>query len=337
MHIWLPAIRTGTGTDRHTQKLSDSLSRRGIGNTVQWFALREEVLPVHLQWVRPPRSATHIHVNAWLPAALHTAGLPLVLTAHTASELAVFDPHKRFGQRAYHRHIIRPRVAANLRRAAVACGVSPAVCAHYARSYGARLHCVPNWLAPDDVIDTGSRSPGSAAVLFIGRPGWHKGSDLLPALASHLPAGIRLVCTLSAAEWMGSPPANVELCGRVDRLRLAELLHEADLVVVPSRHEGFSLAALEAMAAGVPVIGFAGSGIDGLVVDRQTGLLVAMEDVRLLADAVAGLLSDAAMRRVLGQQAREWARSEFSEAAVLSRLIDLYATSGKSSQSDNQA
>lgn len=337
MHIWLPAIRTGTGTDRYTQKLSDSLSRYGVGTTLQWFSLREEVLPMRLQWVRPPRFATHVHVNAWLPAALDAAGLPLILTAHTASELSAFDGHKRLGQRVYHRHVIRPRVAANLRRAAVACGVSPAVCSHYARSYGAHLHCVPNWLGPDDVIDTAPPSSGPATVLFIGRPGWHKGSDLLPALASQLPSGARLVCTLSLAEWMGSPPANVELCGRVDRPSLNALLRRADLVVVPSRHEGFSLAALEAMAAGVPVIGFAGSGIDGLVLDQQTGLLVAMEDVTLLAKAIARLLSDTAMRHVLGEQAQEWARSAFSEVAVLSQLIDLYASAGKPSRSDDPA
>lgn len=80
----------------------------------------------------------------------------------------------------------------------------------------------------------------------------------------------------------------------------ADLLAACDVFVLPSRREGLGVAALEAMAAGRPVVASRVGGLGEAVVHEETGLLVTPEDPKTLADALARLLGDAALRDRLG-------------------------------------
>jgi glycosyltransferase involved in cell wall biosynthesis len=86
----------------------------------------------------------------------------------------------------------------------------------------------------------------------------------------------------------------VELTGRLDRARLQELYGRVDVFVAPARLESFGIAALEARAAGLPVVAMARAGIREFVRPGIEGLLAA--DDRGLADAVARLARDPALR-----------------------------------------
>jgi len=100
--------------------------------------------------------------------------------------------------------------------------------------------------------------------------------------------------------------AELELGARVrflgSRQDIPDLLAAADLLLMPSRSEGLGIAALEAMAAGLPVLGCRVGGLGQAVVDGRTGLLVPPEDIGALADALARLLADDPMRQRLGRE-----------------------------------
>jgi len=83
----------------------------------------------------------------------------------------------------------------------------------------------------------------------------------------------------------------------------------ADVFVLPSHYEGMSLAVLEAMATGLPVVVSRVSGTAELVPDAEHGSVVEPGDAEGLADAVIALLGDPERRRRMGERAGEHARS----------------------------
>jgi glycosyltransferase involved in cell wall biosynthesis len=94
--------------------------------------------------------------------------------------------------------------------------------------------------------------------------------------------------------------AQVSFLGR--RADVADLLHAADIAVVPSRQEGMGVAALEAMAAGCAVVASNVGGLGYAVVHERTGLLVPPEDASALASALARLIRDPELRQRLAEQ-----------------------------------
>jgi glycosyltransferase involved in cell wall biosynthesis len=94
---------------------------------------------------------------------------------------------------------------------------------------------------------------------------------------------------------------------------LAALYGQAEVAVVPSLYEGFSLPAIEAMASGVPVVATTGGALPEVVgSDGETGLLVAPDDPGALAGAIALLLDDRALRARLGAAGRQRVISRFT-------------------------
>ena len=98
-------------------------------------------------------------------------------------------------------------------------------------------------------------------------------------------------------------------------------LRAADIFVFPSRDECFPLVLLEAMQHSLPVVTTPVGGIPDIVVDGETGLLVDAADVAGLADSLARLLDDAAMREEMGRKGYERYRTSFTRDIWESRLV----------------
>ena len=102
--------------------------------------------------------------------------------------------------------------------------------------------------------------------------------------------------------------------------RIAEL----DVLVQPSRADNLPLAILEAMSAGVPVVGARVGGIPELVADGETGFVVEAENPRALADALEQLSETPERRREFGRKGLERVQQHFSSAGVAQRMVELY-------------
>jgi glycosyltransferase involved in cell wall biosynthesis len=97
-----------------------------------------------------------------------------------------------------------------------------------------------------------------------------------------------------------------------------------DVFVLSSRHEGLSIALVEAMALGRPVVVTRVGGLPEVVDDGQEGLLVPPGDPAALAAGIAALLGDGDLRRRMGEAARRRARGLDVRHAVR-RTEELYA------------
>ncbi|MFO0937203.1 MAG: glycosyltransferase [Gemmataceae bacterium] len=106
---------------------------------------------------------------------------------------------------------------------------------------------------------------------------------------------------------------------------LDRLLPNADLVVLPSRTEGLPNVALEASAAGVPVVATAVGGTPEVVADGESGYLVPSDAAEAMADRIDLLLGDAPLRKRFGLAGRAKMEREFSfysQAQAYMNLVD---------------
>ncbi|WP_199439209.1 glycosyltransferase family 4 protein [Umezawaea beigongshangensis] len=178
---------------------------------------------------------------------------------------------------------------------------------------------------------------GAPLLLFFGRLEWEKGvQDLvaaLPRVRRHHP-GTRLVVAGggSHAGWLVEQARKhrvlraVDFAGHLPDGELAAALTAADAVVLPSRYEPFGIVALEAAAAGTPLVASTAGGLGEVVLDGETGLSFAPGDSAGLARAVRAVLDDrpAAARRARAARARlatdfDWARIAAGTAEVYAR------------------
>jgi glycosyltransferase involved in cell wall biosynthesis len=97
-----------------------------------------------------------------------------------------------------------------------------------------------------------------------------------------------------------------------------------DAFILPSRADNLPVAILEAMAAGLPVVGTRVGGIPELVAHGETGLIVEPEDPRALARALDGLAEDPERRAQLGRRGRARVAAHFSAEEVGRRTVALY-------------
>jgi glycosyltransferase involved in cell wall biosynthesis len=117
----------------------------------------------------------------------------------------------------------------------------------------------------------------------------------------------------------GRPLGVTHVCEYVrDRALLRRYLSAADVAVLPSRHEGFPVAPIEAMACGIPVVAAAASGVEEILAGGEAsgGVVVPREDPAALAAQLGRLLDDPARSSQLGRRARARAEEAFSLAAV---------------------
>ena len=119
---------------------------------------------------------------------------------------------------------------------------------------------------------------------------------------------------------------SVEFAGAVPPDKVAELIAESTLVVVPSRIEGFGLVALEAASMARPVVASLVGGLPEVIVHERTGLLTESENSEALAAAVVRLLEQPEQSERMGLAARERVQTEFAWKCHVDAYDDLYRT-----------
>ena len=112
-----------------------------------------------------------------------------------------------------------------------------------------------------------------------------------------------------------------------DRSRVRPYLDAADVYAFPSRHEGFPVAPIEAMACGLPLVAADAAGVNDILAlgEEHGGIVVRRGDAVAFAAALARLLGDQSLCRQFGARARARAESAFSLSTVGSQLQSFLA------------
>lgn len=291
---------------------ADEAKRRGIEHAT--VRMRNDLdVPAALALARTFRRAgvqlVHLHTGraSWLGGlAARLVKLPAVSSRRMDRRVK-----RSWRNRILYRHLLRRVIA-----------ISPAVveCLRAAGVATERIALIPEGVEVARIkanrggaavrSDLGAGTD-DAVILALAALVRRKGLDvLLKSLALLAAEGLRPIVWIA-----GDGPEGPALARQIERLQLAghvrllgrrsdtaELLAACDLLVLPSRREGLGVAALEAMAAGCPVVASAVGGLPFSIVDERTGLLVPPENPRALADALARLLRDPDLRARLGAE-----------------------------------
>lgn len=117
---------------------------------------------------------------------------------------------------------------------------------------------------------------------------------------------------------------NVRFTGFIDNEWMYHFLSEHHIMVMPSRHESFGVAALEASACGRPVIASNVGGIPEIVLNNLNGLVVPPDDVPALASAICKLARDAATRQAMGDAGQRLVLANYTWEKSLDLMAALY-------------
>jgi glycosyltransferase involved in cell wall biosynthesis len=109
------------------------------------------------------------------------------------------------------------------------------------------------------------------------------------------------------------------------RRDLPRIYADLDILVVSSDNEGTPVSAIEAMAAGCPVVATHVGGLPDLIADERTGRLVSPRDPKALANVILELVRNPEAARELGQNAREVVRKRFTETRLIGDMDHLYS------------
>lgn len=226
--------------------------------------------------------------------------IPAVVTIHDFTAITMPGRHRLRTILSYDLFIGR-----SLERAKRVAAVSRAVAEEAVRGFGvprAKIEIVPNGV--DEFF-----SPGEGEgdyVLFVGTLEPRKGlADLLDVWCSIPKPKPRLVLC-GGAGWGQLDVQDAEVTGYVDREQLRALYRGALAFVYPSRHEGFGIPPLEALACGAPVIATRTGAIPEFSADAA--LLVDPGDRDALRDALVRVLRDPSLRRELRARGPERAK-----------------------------
>lgn len=171
-------------------------------------------------------------------------------------------------------------------------------------------------------------SPVAKVALFLAHGGTkaaYKGGDRFETLSARVAAKVPgSLCLIAGGEESGRGDGVMRL-PYVDGELLSLVLRACDVLAYPSQADNHPLVVLEAMAHGLPVAAYAVGGIPEQIEDGVCGRLVPINDEEGLAAAVAGILVDARLAKVLGENARHRARKHFSSERMAQDYAKLYA------------
>lgn len=203
--------------------------------------------------------------------------------------------------------------------------------ARYDADAAERVAVVPNG------VDASAFAPGApprtGRVLAVGRLSGRKNFETLVRAAALLRGRVTALVIVGRDGGLASRLARearrsgvpLALLASASQGELARELARADVFALPTRYEAQGIAFLEAMACAIPCVGGDVGGVPEVVVDGETGALVAPDDADALARAIAGYLDDPGLARAHGAAGRRRVEERFDWPVLAARVETVLA------------
>ncbi len=328
------------------------------------FKAAVDALALNLQWMKELDKIDVVHTHTWYVAmagflAKKLYGVPFVLTTHSLEPLRAWKAEQLGSGYAMSSWMERTAILDADAIIAVSNGTKADILRAYPEVDAAKLHVIYNGIdlaEYQQVVSTGALTrygvdASRPYVLFVGRITRQKGVTHLVDAIRYLPAGTQVVLCAGAPD---TPEIAAEMRAKVEAARAAggdvvwiekmvtkaeaiELYSHCRVFCCPSVYEPFGIINLEAMACRAPVVASATGGILEVIVEGETGYLVAFEAdaatgfpvdgerfARDLAARVGELFADPERCRQFGDAGRARVEALFSWSAIAEQTVELY-------------
>ncbi len=268
--------------------------------------------------------------------ALRSTGLPVVTTVHHLTTDPALRPYSSLTQRLFYQLIEARYDGFSITQADAVVCVSRFTQRQVEQTYGRKdtvlifdgidtsvFKPTPGFVRRDDGLPA---STARIRLLFVGNRTRRKGFDLLPLIMDRLPADYHLFYTSGfQGSHIAPPHPRMTPIGAPDRAGLVAAYQSCDMLLFPSRLEGFGIAPAEALACGRPVVTTNAGALPEVVDHGQNGFLAACNDVNAFADYVRTLGEDAGLRYRFGVHGRAKVVCSFGYDQLGQGFRQLYA------------
>jgi starch synthase len=324
-------------------------------------------LSLDLLAARGVRGSDLVHTHTWYANfAGHLGklayGIPHVMTSHSLEPLRPWKVEQLGGGYAISSFCERTAIESADAVIAVSRAMKADILAAYPRVDAQRVHVIYNGIDPEeykpdartDVLAKHGIDPARPYAVFVGRVTRQNGIVHLLRAARRLDPEVALVLCVGepdtpeigeefrrlVGELEQERGSIVRISGMLPRPEVAQILSHTAAFVCPSVYEPFGIVNLEAMACGAPVVASAVGGIPEIVVEAETGHLIAFESdgtpkneprdpeafANALAERINALAGDPERARRLGAAGRARVLEHFSWNAIAERTAALYKT-----------
>lgn len=328
MKVWIPSIKTGSGSDVYIKRLAASLSDLGVSVEVQWFPLYFEFCPLLLRAIKPPKGTDLIFVNSWAAIGFIRHDIPVISVVHHCVHDTGYRPFKATAQAVYHRLVILPFEKFGLQGASAVVSGSRFTQERVQEVFNVKPVLIPYSINTHDFFPGASQlnnKKRSFKLLFIGNQSKRKGFDLLAGIMEKLGNNFMLYFTSGLRnQEIGQSIPHSKCLGLLSDKELLDAYHNSDALLFPTRYEGFGYAAAEAMACGLPVISSECSSIPELVDDEKGGFLCPTDDIDAFVHKIKLLADTPDLAKQMGEYNRSKAVTCFSPDRMGREYIQLF-------------
>ena len=273
------------------------------------------LIPFVLPFLGCNKTTDIIHTTPDYGLFFRKRNSPLVLTLHNFMLDSFMQSYSSLAQRIHYRTDLRWFTKQSLELADMVTCVSNFTADLVRKESGYKKHIkvIYNGIDTNKFKPATYKKDGPIKILFSGNLTQRKGAHLLPGIADKLNPGILIQYT-RGLRTKGRQFDSTKLhdIGSVKYSDMPEVYRQADILLFPTVREGLSLAALEAMASGLPVIATNCSSMPELVVDGKGGYLCELGNENDFARRINELADSPQLRKEMGQFNRERAEQEFT-------------------------
>lgn len=329
MKIIYQLFRGGSGGDVYFERLSETMSQLNIETKIKYYPQRLEVAPFLIKSnFKNNKQYDIIHSTVDSGFAFKVKSKPLVVTAHHLVFNPLYQHYTSISQKAFHK-ILFQYTKKSLGYADFTIAVSENTKNEIENVFGITdVKVIYNGIDTEifKPLDVEDPYPNKIKLFFVGNLTKRKGADLLPKIMEKLDDKFILFYTsgLRTQKIDVSDRRMIPL-GRLSLSELVEMYNLCDILIAPSRLEGFGYSVAEAMSSGKPIVATNCSSFPELIEEDKGGFLCEIDDIQSFSQKITILGDDENLRKKMGVYNRKKVVNKFNLQKMGKQYLKIYA------------